>query len=87
MCSIPAVGAAENSAPELHVERGTCNILFAFDVGASIDLQVAEHRITTARASHHHGQAARIHQAQAPRARLFRSCFRTPAHHNAGRIA
>jgi len=40
------VGSPENPGRELHVQRGTCYVLFAYDIGLAIDLDVAQRRIT-----------------------------------------
>ena len=37
--------AAESAGAELHVERGVCYVLFAFDIGFSVNLDEAERRL------------------------------------------
>jgi len=60
----PGAGQQQSSATEtVFVERGTCYVLFAYDVGFSIDLADAERRITAATAR----QRARMrHKRRAP---------------------
>ena len=34
------------SAPELYIEHGVCHVIFAYEVGLSIDLEVCGRRLT-----------------------------------------